>query len=416
MKKILYAILIMVGISPAYAQFKLDGEVRPRTEFYNGTNSSLSAEDNTPGLATQQRTRLYFFYKKDKFAFKFTPQYINFWGQQGQTNTSGSISVFEAWAAYDVSESFTLKFGRQPISYGDQRFFGALGWAAPGRSHDAFIGKFKLGASTLDAGFTWNQVGHTNDVNGNIGEAGNKGIQYLWFDGAAAGSFKYSLMAANVVTETDPGLYYAYTTLGFIPTLKVGDKLTLNASAYVQFGEFRGTDIGGSLFALSGTYKTGSVPITVGFDMVSGDDESTTDKNETWKQQFGTNHKFYGLMDFFYVGEQPSFGLNDVFVKTVFKTGERSKLLTHVHYFSTNQEFTDEVAETGEQGDGYLGTEIDLIYDLMVSPEFNVKIGYSQLFADSSFELFKQGSADEINNWAWLQLTLKTSIFDSTDQ
>ncbi|TRX59004.1 hypothetical protein FNH22_10770 [Fulvivirga sp. M361] len=416
MKKILYLLLMVSGVSPAYAQFRLSGEVRPRTEFYNGTNSSLSGEDNTPGLATQQRTRLYFQYKKDKFTFKFTPQYINFWGQQAQTSTSGSISVFEAWAAYDISGSFTLKFGRQPISYGDQRFFGALAWAAPGRSHDAFVGKFKLGDATLHAGFTLNQVGHTNEVNGNIGDAGNKSIQYVWFDSPSAGDFKYSLMGANVVTETDPGQYYAYTTLGFIPTLKIGGKLTLDASAYVQFGQFLGTDIGGSLLALSGTYKTGSIPITVGVEMVSGDDESTADKNETWKQQFGTNHKFYGLMDFFYVGEQPSMGLNDIFVKTAFKTGKKSKLLTHIHYFSTNQEFTDEVAESGETADGYLGTEIDLIYDLKVSPEFNVKVGYSQLFADDSFELFKTGSSDETNNWAWLQLTLKTSIFDSTDQ
>lgn len=418
MKKIVYLALVctLVGILPAKAQFKLDGEVRPRTEFYNGTNSALAVEDNTPGLATQQRTRLYFYYKKDKLSFKFTPQYINFWGQQAQVNTSGSISVFEAWAAYDFTESITLQFGRQPISYGDQRFFGALAWAAPGRAHDAFVGKFKLGSSTLDAGFTFNQVGHVNDVNGNIGEAGNKSIQYVWFEGGSAKVLKYALMGANVVTETDPGIYYSYTTLGVIPTLKVSDKLTLDASAYLQFGQFRGTEIGGSLFSLSGTYKTGSIPITIGMDIVSGDDEGTTDKNETWKQQFGTNHKFYGLMDFFYVGEQPSMGLNDLFVKTAFKTGKKSKLITHLHYFSTNQEFTDEVDETGNRTDGYLGTEIDLIYNLNVSPEFNLKLGYSQLFADENFELFKAGSSSQVNNWAWLQLTLKTALFDSTEK
>ena len=417
MKKNVYiAVFILMCSLPVSAQFKLEAEVRPRTEVYNGTNSSLDVEDNVPGIATQQRTRLCFYYKKDKLTFKFAPQYINFWGQQAQTNTSGSISVFEAWAAYDVTQAFTLKFGRQPISYGDQRFFGALDWAAPGRAHDAFVGKLKVGSSALDGGFTFNQVGHINDVDGNIGAAGNKSLQYLWFDSGPSEGFKFSLMGANVVTETDPGIYYSYATFGFIPTWKLTGNFTLNASAYMQFGRFRGAKIGGSLFALSGTYKTGSTPITVGVDIVSGDDEGTVDKNETWKQQFGTNHKFYGLMDFFYVGEQPSMGLNDIFIKTAFKTGKKSKLLTHLHYFSANQEFTDEVAETGASTDGYLGTEVDLIYNLNISPEFNLKVGYSQLFADENFELFKPGSSDEINNWAWVQLTAKTTIFATTDK
>lgn len=415
MKHLIYLSLFMIICAKSYAQLSVSGQVRPRAEFYNGNNSGLSTEDNKPGFAIMQRTRLQLAFSNENVIVHFTPQYINFWGQYAETSTQGAVSIYEAWAGYKFSEKFTLQFGRQPISYGDQRFFGALDWAASGRAHDAFVGKWKTDKVSLDGGVTWNQVGFTNDINtfNNTGAASVKSLQYLWLT-AGKEDFSYAGMVANVVTETDPGIYYAYTTIGVMPKVKLSDNFSLSASGYFQFGKFKGTKLGGSLFSIEGTYKAGKMPLTAGADIVSGDKEDTQGKNETWKQQFGTNHKFYGYMDFFYVGEQPSMGLNDFYVKTSFATGKKSKLITHLHYFTANQSFTDEISDTGVSASGYLGTELDLIYNLNISEELNFKLGYSQLFASENFELYKNGSSETINNWAWLQLNLNTSFLKSS--
>ena len=408
MKRIIYiTILFVVTAKLAHAQsFTLGGEIRPRTELYNGTNSSLSADGADANIATQQRSRLYFTYvSPEGLTVKFTPQYINWWGGSTQTN-GGTLSVFEAWASYKFSESATFKFGRQPISYGDQRFFGALGWAAPGRAFDAAVGKFTLGKAKLDVGLTYNQVGHSNDHVPNFAD-NHKSLQYAWLDAPLSdGGSKLSFMIANVWQNPS-----AYTTIGAIPTIKAGG-VTLDFSAYMQFGEFAGNDISAYLLSAAASFKAGSLPLTIGMDIVSGDDESTPE-NEGWKQQFGTNHKFYGFMDFFYVGEQPSMGLNDIFLKTKFKLGEKSSLLAHLHMLSANAEFTDEVSSTGTTSSGYLGTEIDLVYAVKVAPDFTINLGYSQLIASDSFEMYKPGDAGSMNSWMWLQLTAKPTFFKS---
>jgi len=408
---VMAAILGICCCESAWAQFKLGAEIRPRGEFYNGTNSALATGDNVPGIAVQQRSRLYFTYVKEELTIQITPQYISFWGAQGQTNTSGSVSVFEAWGAYQFSELFALKFGRQAISYGDQRILGALDWAAPGRAHDALVGNFNFGGIKLDAGLTYNSTGFSNDhTEPYQGPVGNKSLQYLWLD-VPGESIKFSAVMTNVVTEPKTGLYYSATTAGVMPTFKISDRFSIDASAYWQTGKLaNGMDLNAYLLAFSGTLKAGTTPLTLGVDIASGDKENSTGTIETWQQPFGTNHKFYGLMDYFYVGEVPAMGLNDIFIKTVFKTGSKSKLLVHLHNFSTSKKFTN---GDGDEISGQLGTEIDLVYNLNVSDDFNTKIGYSQMFAHENFESYKPGRSDDFNNWIWVQLSLKPTIFNS---
>ena len=420
----IYTTLIMsiIAITSGYAQLVISGEIRPRSELYNGTNNAKTSSDNRPGLATQQRSRITLTYTgtgdTEGLKVVLSPQLVSFWGQMPQAYDllgdgapgapEANFSVFEAYALYKFSDLFSLKFGRQAISYGDQRWFGALGWAASGRSHDAFVGKFSLSeSSNLDVGFTLNQTRHTNDPNVSLQNirAGNKSLQYIWYDTKLGESVKLPVMVTNVTNQdldtagVFDGTHTHVTTFGTMPTIKLSEQLTVDASAYYQFS---GDDHAASLFAISATYKSGKTPITIGADIVSGKAVDDTDtKTKTWLQPFGTNHKFYGLMDFFYVGETRQEGLNDFFVKTAFKTGEKSKLLAHVHHFIANKDYNS--AENGELTKD-IGTEIDLIYNLNISKPFNLKLGYSQFFASEAFGVIP---SDDFNSWTWLQLTAK---------
>ncbi|MDW3196007.1 MAG: hypothetical protein R8G66_26790 [Cytophagales bacterium] len=426
MKKAIPLIAFMVILSAltVNAQFSLTGEIRPRTELYDGNNTLLAQPDNEPGVATQQRTRLYFTYK-DTTGLKivFSPQVVTFWGQDPQFldllgdnapngEAEGIFSVFEAYAEYAASDWYTLKVGRQAISYGDQRWFGALGWAATGRAHNAFVNKLTFGKTKLDIGVALNQTKHTNDTEtAAIGaiRAGYKSLQYLWATIPTSSKFKIQAMVTNEVlvnnlTTTEVG-YGNRTTFGILPSFTSGD-IAINASGYWQNG--LGANTGASLYAIDITYKGAGIPITLGADIVSSDDPDTDDKNEAWAQPFGTNHKFYGFMDFFYVGPGEAVGLNDFYAKAVFKTGSKSKLIFMPHILTTNK---DRLNLDGELEGGSYGTELDFIYDLNVSKGFNFKLGYSVLSATDLLKAYKGGSAagdaESFNQWAWMQLTFK---------
>ena len=415
--KLLLSTVAFFSILFVDAQLTVTGEVRPRTEMYGGVNTRLRNEGESLGVATQQRTRLNFSYQ-DSTGLKivFSPQLVHFWGQMPQAydllgdgapgGPEPNFSVFEAYAEYKTNDWYTLKVGRQAISYGDQRWFGALGWAASGRSHDALVNKLSFGDIKLDVGVALNRTKHFQGVDSvaftNI-RGGYNSMQYLWLT-IPAGNFKVQAMATNVVATTEltsNSVEYGNTsTFGLLPSFS-SDNIAVNASAYYQTGEGNRNAF---LYALDFTYKGFGFPLTIGADIVSSDDPTTSD-NEAWLQPFGTNHKFYGFMDFFYVGPGEAIGLNDFYIKAAVDMGEKSKIIGFVHNFTENNQLEFD-------GDSY-GTEVDLVYNLNVSKGFNFKLGYSTIFATETLEAYKGGSADEFNHWAWMQLTFKPTLFNS---
>ena len=154
------------------------------------------------------------------------------------------------------------------------------------------------------------------------------------------------------------------------------------------------------------TYKTGSTLLGLGFETISGDDVTTTDKTEAFFPLFGTNHKFNGFMDYFYVGRHAnSVGLNDLNAKVVFKTGSTSKLLAKVHYFTA--------AEKLEGMGADLGSEVDLVFTQKIKPYITLNIGYSHAFMSDEFTQLRgiaEGAEGDTNNWGWAMLTIKPNL------
>lgn len=58
-----------------------------------------------------------------------------------------------------------------------------------------------------------------------------------------------------------------------------------------------------------------------------------------------------------------------------------------------------------------LGTELDLIFGYKWTKDISFNGGYSQLFATETMEVLKGGNKDNNNNWAWLMITVKPSLF-----
>lgn len=125
--------------------------------------------------------------------------------------------------------------------------------------------------------------------------------------------------------------------------------------------------------------------------------------NKAFDPLYGTNHKFYGFMDYFYVGNGHGqngniAGLIDLHLQGVFQTG-KGNLTAKVHNFTSPVTIKDPTGQS-ENLSSQLGVEMDLVYNINIIPSVNVQAGYSQMFASSSMEVIKGGgSADKFNNW-----------------
>ena len=181
----------------------------------------------------------------------------------------------------------------------------------------------------------------------------------------------------------------------------------LSGSAYYQFGRASAdTDLSAYQLSLQAGYAIENTILGLGAEILSGTDQNNTGKNRSFFPLYGTNHKFNGFMDYFYVGNHANnVGLNDFFGKINQKVGKKSTLLAMGHYFSAN-------AALANVAKSYLGTEIDLVFGQQLFKDVKFKLGYSQMFASESMSLIKNDiNSGNTNNWAWVQLVINPRLF-----
>lgn len=386
--------------------FSLSGQFRPRTEYLGSGFGSTVAEGTDGFIQTTVRAELAATYKTEGYTLFTSLRDVFTLGDRHQIENSddSKLRVQEAWADIVLAENFNLKVGRQAISYDDQRILGGLDWAQQGRTHDVAIFKYKKDGYSLDLGYGLNTIGST---------VTNTSENYSYREMAFAhankkyGAFNISaLVLANTFQdETGEGNKKTFTkstgvddkstllTAGLYADYTV-DAFTFNASAYIQDGEriFGGVhqDIeGASLLSLNAKYAaTKKTSFGLGFESISGKDDG--DNSKGFFPLYGTNHKFNGYMDRFFVGNHSNAnGLNDAQASISTKIAGAAVSLTG-HYFTEQSESKDD-----------LGTELDLV----IAKKFNgFKLvgGYSQFFEPSEVTGDKS-----TQNWAWLMLVIK---------
>lgn len=432
MKKQYVILGLLLGcIQFAQAQFTLDGEFRPRTEYRHGFGSIIP-ETAEPGFSINTRARLNAGYTTEAYKFYLSIQDVFTWGENRQINpvdSNDSFAIFEAWADISLGSGFSTKLGRQSISYDDQRILGGLDWAQQGRNHDAALLKYSKGKFLADLGLAFNQDFDQNlsDVGG-FSSVGNeytenpgfftyKAMQYLYLKQSWE-KFSGSLLLMNNTFQnfTGPGTARVYDGSGVSSLQTIGThldyksgKFGLAANAFVQTGE-RVNDLkvkGAYLLGLDLSYKAAAkVALGAGLEIISGND---ADAGETgaFFPLYGTNHKFNGFMDYFYVGNHAnSIGLFDVHVSANFTLSETSSLMIKALNFSGEQELAS--------GEKSLGTELDLVYSKKFKG-YSLVLGYSQMFAsDGMYELkgVTESAAADIQNWGWAMLVIKPKFLN----
>jgi len=298
----------------------------------------------------------------------------------------------------------------------------------------------------IHGGFAYNQNGPTT-----IGTIYNvpksyKTFQYLWANrifGPVAASILFlnngqQVMRAGVpyVDSSGGGRIHFTQTVGGRLSIKKS-KIGANLAGYYQGGRANDMANNGGVGTLINAYYLGvdinytiasKYTIGVGMELLSGNstvldstNTSTVVTNQAFSPLFGTNHKFNGWMDYFYVGNHDkNVGLMDIFIKFKAKLPKKSFIGVHAHVFLSNGQMAAPT-DNYKALSSYLGTEIDFYAGVVISPWANIKLGYSQMIGSESLAILKTPSSipysanrvkrvtAESSNWAWLMITVKPS-------
>jgi hypothetical protein len=184
------------------------------------------------------------------------------------------------------------------------------------------------------------------------------------------------------------------------------DNVAFSGNLYFQTGEDGANkSINAYNLMAEATYKISDKSLlNLGYEILSGSDYNQTQKNNSFTPIYGSNHKFNGFMDYFYVGNHlNTVGLSNGYVK--FSTSKnKTAFNADLHFFATS-------AKISETANNYLGTELDLTLTQTLNPVTKITLGYSQMFGSESLEILKGGSAGAFNNWAYVMISVSPKFF-----
>jgi hypothetical protein len=421
---ILLGLIGLTSVAVAQVNFSVNGQYMNRAEYRHGF-STLAASGQDAAFFISQRARIMTNLKFQDAEIYVSIQDIRTWGSTANAaiDNAGLLSVHEAWIGLPLNKKFSLKMGRQEIAYDEDRIFGSLDWVMQARRHDAGILKFYDSASntTVHAGFAFNQdkeqlVGTVYTVPNNY-----KTFQYVYFS-RPFGKIKTSILFLNngvqiqkpAITPVEYKTVFTQTIGSRLVYKEADSRLSGNVSFYYQTGT---NNLNQSLSAFDMlaelTYDMSKqFSLTAGMEVLSGTDENnaTPNKSKSFTPFYGTNHRFNGYMDYFFVNNHVnSVGLNDYYVKAQFKKA-KTLVGAALHFFSSFADIQDDTSP--RVASSKLGTELDFTIVHKLKPGISVQGGYSQMFATQSMTYLKNiaDGHKQTNNWAYVMLILRPGV------
>lgn len=411
MRKLVLALLCLSFSAYGFSQtFEISADLRARYEFRNGYGT-LRPDTINPASFITQRSRIIFDYANDKIKLRFSPQNIRVWGDALTTSKNDlNNGVHEAYGEVNLSKKFSLKIGRQELDYNNARILGNVDWSMQARSHDAIVVGFKIDSfNKVHIGAAYNALAETNFSQPyTLGQY--KTLQYLWYNGKYK-NYNFSLLSLNngVAFNNNGKEKIAFSqTTGVVITYKK-EKLHWEIAGYAQTGKIKSNTVNAFYAQAAIDYQiSNKFNIGLGAEYLSGKSNADTSKVvKSFNPIYGTNHKFNGNMDYFYVGNFiNSVGLIDIYANIKYKNKKFYANLTP-HYF---QSAADVYKGFGVKENPKLGVEIDLNAGYNLYKDFAFEFGYAQMFATNTMQFLKGGSTKN-NNWFYITAKFYPKLF-----
>lgn len=212
--------------------------------------------------------------------------------------------------------------------------------------------------------------------------------------GSAAAGYVYGrrFASAGAADDFDYSGTHSRFTYGLMVNHSIGDgagfgKISLQAAYYAQSGKNRdGIKMKNAFhYTVAATYQKGKISITPGYDVLSGNDANSPE-DEKFDPLYGTPHKHWGYMDYFYVGTgSAAGGLNNPYLKLKY-AGNTVSFGIDMHSFSLNKDMKK--ADASPVGK-HLGTELDFLLNYSLNRFTGIELGYSVMKATSSMPFAK---------------------------
>lgn len=411
---LLASLLLLVCSNSSFAQepdgdFTIKTQLRTRGEYRNGALMPRN-EGDLPASFISNRARISLGYDNDFLSIGVSGQNVSVWGSRPQIENKGDFALNEAWAKLSHN-NFFAQIGRQQLAYDDDRILGTLDWNQSGRWHDALRLGYEDPNNKLHLILAYNKSSEAILNNQYFaGAQPYKQMQALWYQHVADKGFKASFILMNLGFEAGSALE---AETNYMQTL--GTNLSYNINDFNLFGTFyyqTGKDIvddniAAYMWAVKGAYTVNqNVSLSAGVDYLSGQDDS--DKVTAFNPLYGTHHKFYGAMDYFYASPYPDYGLFDKHVSLIVKPIDKLTLdLTYHHFSSHKSIYVDGSDKKG------LGSEIDFTFTYKVRPYVTLQGGYSTMFGTEAFSVAKGGDHKRWQDWGWLSLNINPVILKS---
>lgn len=399
--------------------FSIDAELLTRGEIRNGGLPDNEEDNDNKAYFILERTRLGLDYERSFLKAHITGQHSAVWGQAGK----GSFNIYEAWAQLTARNGLFAKIGRQVLSYDDERIIGSNDWAVAALSHDLIKLGYENDKNKIHLMLAYNQ--NAESVNGGTeyrnGDKPYKLMQNLWYHydhPRVPFGVSFLFMNQGLQSVRDDNLSKTFyqqligTYLSYSPK-----QWSLEGSFYYQFGKTEyGLDLSAWMASVKGTYQPSiQWNLKAGYDILSGDPYFAVPPEggiglgliqhkviKGFSPVYGSHHKFYGAMDFFYIstyynGFTP--GLQNYYAGVAYKPISKLKFDATYHYFAiaTN---TEHLAKS-------LGHEVEITASYTPIKEVSISLGYSYMQGAETMERLMRVDKGRSLHWAWLNLLIK---------
>ena len=371
------------------------------------------------------RTRLPINFKRDWLEAQVTPQHNGVWGQAGK----GAFNLYEAWAKFAARNGLFAQVGRIALNYDDERIIGSDDWAMASSSHDVLRLGYEGHGHKAHAILAYNQNAEVMTSGGNYYSGGAqpyKTMQTMWYHydlprfplGASLLFMNIGMQADkdNIGTFEGDKTIFQHLLGGYVTFTP--KRWSVSASYYHQFGH---NEANMKIDAWMASGKVSFTPapsysITAGFDYLSGDKYFAVPtegaigmtRHEVIKgfsTVYGSHHKFYGAMDFFYVstyffGFTP--GLQNAYIGGSYRPVKGLNLSTSYHYFATATKLED-MGQT-------LGHEWEFQARFAFTHDVALSAGVSLMWGSETMDRLKRSGNESTLRWGWLSLNINPRI------
>ena len=398
--------------------FSVSATLWSRGEVRHGALPKEGKADYAVFLSGKSVVRLD--YSNPWLEVRFAPRFYGVWG----SSSSGALDIDEAWFGLRHKGLF-VRLGRQKLIYDDERIIGSDDWVMATCTHDIMKLGYEGGRHKVHLLAAFNQ--NDENVNGGTyywdGGQPYKMMQALWYHwdilpwlgtsviGINTGMQSLAHQEDKTLFQQLFGIYLALTPQNY----------SLEASYYRQMGrEEHNLPIYAWMASIESNWQ--AMPgfgLRAGYYYLSGDSYYVPVENEFGMARktevrgfnpiFGSHHKFYGAMDFFYLttffaGNSP--GLQDLHAGISWNPVPRLNLTGTYHFLATTA--------TLDEMNKALGHELEFALDWTIAKDVTLKAGYSYMKGTETMTLLKRTSDQNRLQWGWIMMVVKPEFFKLT--